>query len=401
MVRYCYEHIPYYHYLFKHYGIDPTKIRRICDLSDIPILTKKLIRKYYQYFQPYNIKIKHTTRSTGGTTGTPLSYRIDNDNRFLGAALLYRGWSYAGYSLGDKLVHLGGRSINIKQGFDYHKIVDEKMRNMKKLSSFNMSNTTLGHYIRVINKFKPKFIRGYSSALFVLANYCSNSISKVHSPKAIFTTSEKLYPHMRKKIESVFESKVFDGYGLNDGCLSAFECVEKVGMHINTERSIHEIVSDDGQIETGHGSIIATSLFNYSMPFLRYHTGDYGTVSNETCPCGRKYKLLTDVDGRSVDILYTPSGERVHGWVFLYLFWEFGENIIEYQVVQNKLEEIDVYLITDDNFNTDIIRNIEKTVYSQYPLWRLIFHFPSKIPKSISGKYRFIKNNLEMSEVIN
>jgi len=80
-------------------------------------------------------------------------------------------------------------------------------------------------------------------------------------------------------IERVFDVQVFDNYGLGDGGISAFECHLHKGMHIDYERSILQTVNDSGEVvKCAIGRIIATSLYNYAMPFIRYDTGDFGFI---------------------------------------------------------------------------------------------------------------------------
>jgi phenylacetate-CoA ligase len=185
--------------------------------------------------------MKYFNNSTGGTTGTPLNYRLTNFDRFLGAALLYQGWGYAGYELADKMVFLGAAALNINIETGLDKRLNEYLRNIRKLSSFDMVIVEL-KYRRIINTFKPKFIRGYASSLSFFANWLSENNITIHSPVATFTTSDQLFPNMREKIKSTFSCPVYDGYGLNDGGVKAFECEEHNGYHIDMERSIMEIV---------------------------------------------------------------------------------------------------------------------------------------------------------------
>jgi phenylacetate-CoA ligase len=49
---------------------------------------------------------------------------------------------------------------------------------------------------------------------------------------------------------------------------------------------------DRNQLEKGEGEILATSLYNYALPFIRYDTGDLGHMIDDVCGCGRRYKLL-------------------------------------------------------------------------------------------------------------
>ena len=53
--------------------------------------------------------------------------------------------------------------------------------------------------------------------------------------------------------------------GLNDGGVTRPDCPEHAGLHIDTERSILEVVDQENrQLVEGEGTILATSLYNYA-----------------------------------------------------------------------------------------------------------------------------------------
>jgi phenylacetate-CoA ligase len=394
MVSFAYMNVPYYHKLFNRIGLKPDDIRTVEDLEKLPYLNKQIINKNPDDFKPLYLKrIKYTTAATGGTTGTPLQYRQSSFDRFMGGALLYRGWGYAGYELGDRMVFLAGSSLDTGKRSFLVTRAHEMARNLKKLSSFDMGDREMKEYAGVINSFRPKFIRGYASSLFFFAGWLEKSDLKIHRPEGIFTTSEKLYPAMRAKIADVFGCQVYDTYGLSDGGVTAFECTEHSGMHIDTERSVMEVVDGNGeQMGSGEGRILATSLYNYAMPFLRYDTGDDGHLLDDTCSCGRGYRLLKEVNGRTVDVLVTPEGKSVHGWFFLYIFWE-QQGIREYQVIQEALDRIVIKIVPDDGFDERQLDRIRRIVRGRSEGWNLEFRIVEHIERTGSGKYKFIKNN--------
>jgi phenylacetate-CoA ligase len=200
---------------------------------------------------------------------------------------------------------------------------------------------------------------------------------------------------MRKNIENVFSCEVYDGYGLNDGGISAYECPEHNGLHIDTERSIMEIVDDDGtQIEDGIGKIVATSLYNYAMPFIRYDTGDMGHIISDECGCGRGSKLLKEVIGRSVDILQTPEGKAVHGWFLLYIFWE-THGIKEFQVVQEHLNKLTIKIIPEADFDEKNLNTIKWYISKKSTEWNVDFKIVNEIERTKAGKYKFIISELD------
>lgn len=396
IIRYAYENVPYYHRLFNQLRLNHLKISAIEDLEKLPILTKDIIKQNWKDFTPIGLyNMKYNIESTGGSTGTPFQYRISRFDRFFGGALLYRGWGYGGYELADKMIFLAGSSLDVGKKPTITKYIHELVRNIKKLSSFDMSEWDMKKYVGIINSFKPKFFRGYASSIYFFADWIEQNNIKIHSPLAIFTTAEKLHPYMRKRIEDILNCAVFDGYGLNDGGVSACECSEHTGFHIDTERSIMEIVDDKGeQLQSGNGRILATSLHNSAMTFIRYDTGDIGCITEEKCSCGRNYPMLKEIIGRSVDILITPEGKSVHGWFFLYIFWEYCKGIKKYQVIQEKRDKIIINLVIDNQFEESQLDKIRDIIRQKSEGWNIEFIFVDKIEGTSGGKYKFIVNKI-------
>ena len=379
---------------FEAAGVDPNQIHQVQDLERIPAITKEDIRRNKDAFIPKGAYQRYYVRNTGGTTGTPLTYRISRYDRFLSAALLYRGWSAAGYKLGDKMLFLAGSSLmpDIESGITNR--MNEIVRNTKFLSSFEMSERNLSRYTDILNSWKPYFLRGYPSALCEFADYIASNNLTTPSIKAVFTTSEKLFPTMRKKIEETLNSRIFDGYGANDGGLSSFEC-DHGNMHIDTERSILEIVDDENcQIQDGTGNILATSLQNYAMPLIRYRVGDRAVATSEICSCGRGLTIMREIDGRTVSVFVTPNDELVHGWFFQHIFWEIGESVEKYKVVQKSKELIEINIVPGDGFSEETIRRIRGFIEPKSKDWTIDIKLVDSIPKPHSGKTIYIESEI-------
>ncbi|HMK46809.1 MAG TPA: phenylacetate--CoA ligase family protein [Methanocella sp.] len=396
IVNYAYKYVPFYRQLFDGLGLKPGEIRRLDDLEKLPIITKELINEHWEDFRPITLRrIRHSTAATGGTNGRPFKYRLSNFDRFLSGAILYRGWGYGGYQLGDRMVFLAGSSLDVSSKSGLVTMAHEVVRNLKKLSSFDMGEGEMRHYAGIINSFKPLYIRGYASSLSLFATWLRLNDVKIHSPVGVFTTSEKLYPAMRENISEAFSCPVFDTYGLSDGGVTAFECEEHSGLHIDTERSIMEVVDLRGEpIDKGEGRILATSLYNYAMPFLRYDTTDDGYLLDDSCACGRGYKLLRDVKGRSVDVLLTPEGKHVHGWFFLYIFWG-QKGVKEYQVVQQAIDRIVIRIVPEPSFDERQLSEIREIVRTRSEGWNIEFEIVDHIDRTASGKFKFIINHMD------
>lgn len=397
MINFAYKNVPYYHRMFDKLKLKPSDIRKIEDLEKLPIINKNIIKDNWEDFIPVNLNtMKYYEISTGGSTGTPFQHRISKYDRFLNAALLYRGWTYGGYELGDKMVFLAGSSLDFGSKSFVIKKAHEISRNIRKLSSFDMGTEEMQQYAEIINSFKPKFIRGYSSSLSFFASFLNKNDIEITTPQAIFTTAERLLPDMRKNIENVFNCEVYDNYGLNDGGVGAKECSEHNGLHIETERSIMEIVDDNSQLEDGVGRILATSLHNYAMPFIRYDTKDLGHIVSDVCGCGRGSKLLKEIVGREQELLETPEGKFIHGEFFTHIFWEI-KGVKEFQIVQNKLDKITVKMVVEENFDEKQMDKIREIIKRRSSEWKVEFMLVDQIERTKAGKYKFIINNVSSS----
>lgn len=395
IIYFCYNNVPFYRNLFKNVGLLPSDIQTHTDLEKLPLLTKDIIKKNWEDLKPVNLSsIKYYNRATGGSTGTPFQYRLAKHDRFLGGAILYRGWSYGGYKLGDRMLFLGGSSLDYGKKNSLYAKINEITRNIRKLSSFDMEEPSLRKYVDVINSYNPRFIRGYATSIFFFSRWLEENNLSIPAPHAIFTTAEKLFPQMRKKIEEVFDCDVFDTYGLNDGGISAFECQEHSGLHIDTERSIMEVTDESGMtIEHGKGQIIATSLHNYAMPFIRYVTGDEGFLSDDHCPCQREYPLLKEIIGRQQEILITPEGKRIHGEFFTHIFWGIP-HVREFQVVQKDRSHLQINIVPEPEFDERNIDSIRSVIKARSNSWDIQFNFVDTITRTRAGKYKFVINEV-------
>lgn len=397
LIRYSYENVEFYHKTLKKINLNPVEIKTINDLTKLPIIDKNIIRNYYDEFLPKTFtKSEYIERSTGGTTGIPLRYRITRYNRFLAGALTYRMWKRANYILGDNILIIGGSSIVPNENQFLKKFITRIVRNALYLDSFNLSRTNFISTYKDIIKFNPKFIYGYPSAIEYFGNWLYNNGLFLKDIKGIVTTSEKLYVQIRNNIEKYFNVDVFDYYGLNDGGISAGECNEKNGLHIDIERGILEVIDNKTlNLTNEEGEIIATSLFNYAMPFIRYRTGDIGKLSNENnhSKCNINLPILEEIKGRTVDILITPEGNAIHGWFFLYIFWTYYEGIVQYKIEQRKKDEINIYIVPDKEKNySKTLEKIQIAVNKRVPNWHLNFYLKDKI--SYENKRKFIINKI-------
>ena len=401
MLRFAFLEVPYYRNYAARMGISVDEIRTRDDLVRLPIVNRRELQDSLADFLPVS---RHNPldrdASTSGTTGTPVTYRLSRRDRAVGLALMYRGWGYSGYQLGDRVLLLAGRSLESSSHCWFSSLGDFA-RNIVKLSAFDMSDGALLQYVGLINRRRPAYVRGYASALRVLARRIRLTKTIVWQPRAVFTTAEVLLPETRKEISNAFGCPVFDGYGLNDGGVSAYECEEHCGFHVDMERSILEVVNEQGiPLVEGTGRIVATTLTNYAMPLVRYDTGDVGEMKREQCSCGRQRPLLKAIHGRSTDILVTPEGKLVHGWFFVYLLRSKNRFVKEFEVVQESMRDVSLILVPGEKYDRVFEDRLRMVIRAISPGWVVRIETVESIQSTSDEKMKYVRTMVSAVDTI-
>ena len=405
LVRHCYENVPYYRRVFDERHIIPDDIKSRTDLVKLPILTKELIKEHHDELLSKDIdQRKALSGSTGGSTGTPMRYKEDINTWNAMRGMNFRGWTWAGFNVGEKLFTLAGNSL-VKKNSDRKKmfvknIYDRIIMRNNKHDCTDITSEALQKHYEAMMSYKPKGLRGYASSLYFLAKYIEQNHLPVCEVKVVFTTGEKLHPKYRYKIQQVFHAPVFDGYGASDGGVNAYECYMHEGLHIGEEHCIVEIVDNNGNIvpdgEVGH--VISTDLNNYVFPFLRYKVGDLAYVKKRLCSCGRKHRLLGEVIGREGRAIYNKQGRPFSSIVIDNMFFKdldfhteecqrLYEKMDRFQIRQDKKGDLHIYIKpVDPQEPIETFDYIKDNFTTYFPDSKLEIEFVDSIPPLPSGK---------------
>jgi len=402
ILKYADKNVPYYTRLFKNIKFKPENLKSFEDLERLPILTKEdVIKNFDRLISRQHVDKKNLIRrTTGGTTGKPLPLFLSYDTQIFFNACKIRGFSFAGVKNYHKKINLGSSTIPYPCKSDHYGVYNIFERSLD-FSSVHMSPKTLENYVGQILSFKPKFIRGFSSAIYLLALFLKEKNIALNLEAAI-TRSEKLLEFQRKLICKEFGCDVFDYYGLNEDVCSAMECCKHNGHHIDMEKGIIEIVKNDVLVKPGiKGEIIATSLHNFAMPLIRYKTEDLGTISKKECSCGRGLSLLGSVDGRVADIMALEGNVTVPPTEFTIVVKNV-KNIKECQFIQISEKEILVRLVKRKEFTkkdrATLIQNILRLVGHNI---KVSLEFTDFIKREKNGKFKFVISKLSSERIKN
>jgi phenylacetate-CoA ligase len=397
LVRFAYKHVPYYRSLFASLGLSPQDIRGVHDLPALPVLTKNDLEEHWSDFLPQGThRGRYVTNSTGGSTGRPLVYRMSREDFVLSQVIRHHAYSSAaGYRLGDRMVVLGGSSVLPSRRSRLKQRIIDCVRHEHSYSSFSLSERKFQEIREVLERPGACYMRGYPSSIYLFACSLLDAGATLRRvPRAVFTTAEMLLPSHRDTIESALQTAVFDHYGLNDGGVSACECENHAGLHVDMVRSVLEVVDDSGKPVgpgvTGH--VLATSLYNRAMPFVRYDTGDLAVLEEGECGCGRHTPRLRSIVGRTGDCLVFRNGRIIAPPILTILFGKYP--IRQYQVVQKAPDSLEINLATSKGFTMAHEERIRKAFAAHLGQIDIRFNYLSS-PQLSNSKWKFIVSEIE------
>jgi len=390
LIRHAYDHIPYYHMLFKARHLKPEQIRDVEDLKKLPITTKQTIINNLNDLRATNISgRKIQLYTTGGSTGEPTRFWISKRDRSWGTAAMIRANCWCnGYNIGDPMALVWASPIDLSESKKLEKKIMNLFMRRYILNAYQLSEESMSSFARKLVALKPKVIRGYASAVHLFACFVEHEQLKI-KPNAVITTADMLLRHQRKKIEDVFECDVYDSYGSREVEEIASECSEHSGYHIAAENLILEFVKNGEQVSSGEtGEILITDLRDFTMPFIRYKIGDLGKPSNELCSCGRGLPLMKAVHGRITDIIVTPNRNFLS--VFDTPLCDMP-HVRQYQIIQEKHDEMLIKLVKGPDYTDEDTEQIINTMklYLGNDV-NFCIDFVSFIPNTKSGKRKFV-----------
>ncbi len=358
-------------------------------LAALPVVTRADIQRDAARFLADNADVLRDD-ATGGSTGTPMRFKVDGETQIAREASLMWANFLAGWSPNDRIAMLWGSSHDIRGARSRARLALRwRIENMRWYDAFDMGAEEMSRFHRELSRFRPHLLVAYAGSAFEFARFLRAQGWAAEYPlQAVVTSAEMLTPTMRATIEEVFHRPVFNRYGNREFGAIAAECVAHQGLHINETDCLVEI--DRREPGVREGSILVTYLRNYAMPFIRYDTGDVGCIEPaDACPCGRPTLRLTSVEGRQSDTIRTASGKRIHGEFFTHLLYG-ADGVRQFQFVQEAAEDYTLRVEGDRSRIEPWLPELEAAIRKAVGAGsRIRIEWVDSIPVGPSGKRRF------------
>ncbi len=392
------KRVPFYGRLFAELQFDPGALGSLHDLERLPFLTKSVIRANLEDLKAKGARV--SLFNTGGSTGEPLQFFIGKERVTHDVAAKWRATRWWGVDIGDREIVVWGSPIELGAQDRVRELRDRVLRT-ELLPAFEMSEKRLDQFLDRICAMRPKMIFGYPSALSLLAGHAGARGRDLRSAgvHVAFVTAEQLFPHQKRAIAGAFGCDVANGYGGRDLGFVAHECPDG-GLHVTAEDILVEIVDEDGRVlpkgETGE--IVVTHFASGDFPFVRYRTGDMGTLSEWLCPCGRGLPLLEAVHGRTTDFIVAEDGTVMHALALIYAVRDVP-GVKNFKIVQEDRSHTRVFLIPENGFSQEAEEKIRARLAERLGKGvRISIARVDAIPRSASGKHRYVESRVKVSQ---
>jgi phenylacetate-CoA ligase len=322
--EYAYENSPFYRSF--HSGLEH------CPLYQLPVLTKQqLMVSWNDVVTDRSLKLEDIERflsgvtgletyqdkyfafATGGTTGVKgiTVFSMDEFLNFFSLTARASGWTGTRLPLLER-----PRMAVVQSHLPWHAAGAAAFIKLPIVKTLVLDTVEpVERLVAKLNGFQPHVFGGYAGNVHLLAIEQLAGRLQI-TPRLVMSTAETLKKEARKAIAAAWGVQPFEAYGTTETAEAASECQEHRGLHIYEDAVILEVVDKENQ-PVPHGAsgdkVLATVLWNRTLPLIRYEISDHVQLSVEPCPCGRPFQLIHEVQGREEQVIHLPgqSGQHV------------------------------------------------------------------------------------------
>ncbi|WP_321374387.1 phenylacetate--CoA ligase [uncultured Draconibacterium sp.] len=363
-VQRIYHNIPSYRAKMQEIGMLPGDVRSVEDLKNLPFTNKTDLRDNYP-FGMFTVPMSEIVRvhASSGTTGKPTVVGYTRNDLSMWAEVVTRSLCMSGVTRNDIVQVAYGYGL-FTGGLGLHYGTENLGATVIPISGGNTQKQ-----IQLMQDFGSSVIACTPSYALFLAEVMEEmgiDPDELKLRVGIFG-AEPWSESMRKEIEAKLKLKAIDIYGLSEviGPGVSCECKHQVGMHVNEDHFIPEILDTETlqPVEPGEvGELVFSTITKEGIPILRYRTRDLTRLIYDKCECGRTLVRMEKCKGRSDDMLII-RGVNVFPSQIESVLLEMSETEPHYLLIVEREGTLDVLKLmveVQEQFFSDEVRELEK-----------------------------------------
>lgn len=338
LIERTYAENSFYRVYYNRHGYHPDRLKSLAYFQDVPIVKKK-------DFVEFTLEERSVPAlgricvNTGGTSGEPLEFYVDNRAFAREWAHMHRIWERFGYNYRHLKLTLRGKNLG-NQLLKYNAVHNEYIVNI-----YADKHLVAEELARLNRLTDVHWLHGYPS---VAAEFCRWMAD--HRPdvltalkpglQGVLLGSEFPAPHYRSAITEILGVPIISWYGHSEMCVLAYEKALNEYVPFPTYGYCEAV-----PVEDGIQHLIGTSLWNTVSPFIRYDTGD-GIKADTEQGFVRHFSIL---DGRIGEFVVDRNGGRIGLTALIFGRHHAGfEQVKHVQVRQSKPGKMELLIVPRD-----------------------------------------------------
>lgn len=410
----------FYQYRFTQAHFRPETVHTFADLRDCPFLEKKDLLEHLPELVSSDVPdAQRLYITTGGSTGVPVGFYLQKGiSRPKEQAFWETIWRRAGYFDGARLAVIRGHVVSEKASGQI--AVYDATRDWLMLSSYHLTPERLPEYLDAIARFKPDLLHAYPSAALQLAEYLEKSGQSWRMPlRGMLCGSERLTLPQKRLLERVFQCRVYRWYGHSERVVLAGEGQQSELLFFVPQYGFVEFGPPN---EEGLREVIGTSFHNMAMPLVRYRTGDYVRLVEDSIVRGPwspvidyrrdpetqldnslefPWPAVNDVAGREQEFLVSAGGRRISLTAFN-MHDSVFDGLYAVQFYQAEPGRAEFRYVPGPHFDPSRLPEIESGIRRKLgDDFRVELRAVAEVEKTARGKHRWLVSELQNSSVGN
>jgi phenylacetate-CoA ligase len=362
--------VPLYRNKYKKLGLTQADIKGIKDITKLPFISRQDISNNYPdgvVSPDFNVDRGHII-CTGGTTtkyccnsgSDPVCTYTDTPSLLRGSLITTRENRFYNLNMRKtRFAHIGNfNPYKFDEVFEKNVIKYAKtFFSFDNYLNIQASNKT-HELIEKLESFNPDVIISYPAIFQDIAYLKRKEFGMNINPKLLFVGGAMLDNYTKNYVETAFNCRMYNTYAsCESGAEIAFECTEG-NWHIHSDFFHLEAIDENKELVNPgeRGRLVITKLWGTGTPIIRY-TGmeDWITLGNgEKCSCGLNSPIFgRPVEGRILSNIILPDGRIIPPSQFLYITDVLNNlksfKVKKYQIIQNKLDEINILIEIDED----------------------------------------------------
>jgi phenylacetate-CoA ligase len=382
VVNFAIKNVEYYR---KRYA--SVEIKTIEDFkSKIGFIDKDEVMAHWDEFIADNIDwTKNNVGTTGGTSGKSLKL-VTPTNRYLREAVfIEKCWGEYGWFQRKAVIR--NHKLENNKKFMVNPMTREFI-----FDAFNIDESYAREICKVMKRYKISCLYAYPSAVYQFLKLCIKQNIDLSFIKSCILSSEGITDEQYFFINKELKIPVLTIYGHSEKLIFGGNKPKNLDILIEPKYGFFELIDKDGKkVNTAGdvGEMVGSTYFNYSMPLIRYKTGDYaeygGILKDDD---GLEKVVLSKIYGRRDKSLIYKSDGTTTSLTALNLHGEVYNHIDGLQYIQEKKGYLKLLVIKNKLYTENDEKYLmEHVAYAMGGLEYVSIEYVDKLIFQSNGKF--------------